>query len=111
MKKIVIIGGGFGGINLATGLAGKNDFHVTVVDRNNYNFFPPFEHFQVQNNLSLFSENEYKICCAFIGIVRNTSAHIKRMSLRILLYLKNLQPWEQPQALTEDLRAAFKSLR
>src|SRR5262245_30798791 len=41
MKKIVIIGGGFAGINLANGLAGKKDFRVTVVDRNNYNFFPP----------------------------------------------------------------------
>ena len=41
MKRIVIIGGGFGGINVANGLAGKKDFHVTVVDRNNYNFFPP----------------------------------------------------------------------
>src|ERR1044071_1819200 len=41
MKKIVIIGGGFAGINLANGLAGKKEFQVTVVDRNNYNFFPP----------------------------------------------------------------------
>lgn len=41
MKQVVIIGGGFAGINLANGLAGKKDFHVTVVDRNNYNFFPP----------------------------------------------------------------------
>src|ERR1700733_9768522 len=41
MKKIIIIGGGFAGINLANGLAGKNKFHITVVDRNNYNFFPP----------------------------------------------------------------------
>ena len=41
MKKIVIIGGGFAGINLANGLAGRKDFHVTIVDRNNYNFFPP----------------------------------------------------------------------
>src|SRR5215468_4452116 len=41
MKKVVIIGGGFAGINLATELAGKKGFHVTVVDRNNYNFFPP----------------------------------------------------------------------
>src|ERR1700733_480580 len=41
MKKVVVIGGGFAGINLANGLAGKKDFHVTVVDRNNYNFFPP----------------------------------------------------------------------
>src|SRR6476659_6652102 len=41
MKKVVIIGGGFAGINLANGLARRKDFHVTVVDRNNYNFFPP----------------------------------------------------------------------
>jgi NADH:quinone reductase (non-electrogenic) len=41
MKEIVIIGGGFAGINLAQQLAGKTEFHVTLVDRNNYNFFPP----------------------------------------------------------------------
>src|ERR1700760_2972000 len=41
MIKVIIIGGGFGGINLANGLAGKKSFHVTLVDRNNYNFFPP----------------------------------------------------------------------
>jgi NADH:ubiquinone reductase (H+-translocating) len=41
MKKIVIIGGGFAGINLANGLAGNDKFHITVIDRNNYNFFPP----------------------------------------------------------------------
>src|SRR5258705_4870503 len=41
MKKVIIIGGGFAGINLANGLAGKKEFQVTVVDRNNYNFFPP----------------------------------------------------------------------
>lgn len=41
MKRIVIIGGGFAGINLANGLARRKEFHVTVVDRNNYNFFPP----------------------------------------------------------------------
>lgn len=41
MKEILIIGGGFAGIALANGLAGKKGFHVTVIDRNNYNFFPP----------------------------------------------------------------------
>ena len=41
MKNIVIIGGGFAGINLANGLAKRKEFHVTVIDRNNYNFFPP----------------------------------------------------------------------
>jgi NADH dehydrogenase len=39
--KIIIIGGGFGGVNLALGLAGNKSYDVTLVDRNNYNFFPP----------------------------------------------------------------------
>ncbi len=39
--RIVIIGGGFAGINLAKELANKNDFEVTLIDKNNYNFFPP----------------------------------------------------------------------
>lgn len=39
--KIVIIGGGFAGINLAKDLAGNKNFDITLVDKNNYNFFPP----------------------------------------------------------------------
>ncbi|HSY61717.1 MAG TPA: NAD(P)/FAD-dependent oxidoreductase [Cytophaga sp.] len=41
MKHIVIIGGGFGGINLIERLSKKNEFIITLVDKNNYNFFPP----------------------------------------------------------------------
>jgi NADH dehydrogenase len=40
-KEIVVIGGGFAGINLVRGLADKANCAVTLVDRNNYNFFPP----------------------------------------------------------------------
>ncbi|MGO1752382.1 MAG: FAD-dependent oxidoreductase, partial [Psychroflexus sp.] len=40
-KKIVIIGGGFAGINLAKSLGGVEGFDVTLVDKNNYNFFTP----------------------------------------------------------------------
>lgn len=39
--KIVIIGGGFAGINLAEELGGDKNFSITLVDKNNYNFFPP----------------------------------------------------------------------
>ncbi|VXB96813.1 NADH dehydrogenase [Flavobacterium sp. 9R] len=38
---IVIIGGGFGGINLAKALTNEKGITVTLVDKNNYNFFPP----------------------------------------------------------------------
>ncbi|MEE1899307.1 NAD(P)/FAD-dependent oxidoreductase [Flavobacterium rakeshii] len=39
--RIVIIGGGFAGVNLAEKLAGNENFKITLVDKNNYNFFPP----------------------------------------------------------------------
>lgn len=40
-KHIVVIGGGFAGINLTKHLAGKSGLRVTLVDRNNYNYFVP----------------------------------------------------------------------
>jgi NADH dehydrogenase len=39
--EIVIIGGGFAGINLAKELVNHKEIKVTLVDKNNYNFFPP----------------------------------------------------------------------
>lgn len=38
---IVIIGGGFAGINLAKELTNQEGIKITLVDKNNYNFFPP----------------------------------------------------------------------
>lgn len=40
-KNILIIGGGFGGINLANSLSNDDQFLITLIDKNNYNFFPP----------------------------------------------------------------------
>ncbi|MFD1631631.1 NAD(P)/FAD-dependent oxidoreductase [Pseudopedobacter beijingensis] len=40
-KKVVIVGGGFAGINLAKKLMKSSLFEVILVDKNNYNFFPP----------------------------------------------------------------------
>ena len=39
--KVVIVGGGFAGLNLAKKLIRNDDFQVTLVDKNNYHFFPP----------------------------------------------------------------------
>lgn len=39
--EIVIIGGGFAGLNLAKELLDQKEINVTLVDKNNYNFFPP----------------------------------------------------------------------
>ncbi len=41
LRKLIIIGGGFGGVNLALQLKNDPDFEITLVDKNNYNFFPP----------------------------------------------------------------------
>lgn len=39
--RLVIVGGGFAGINLAKSLANDPLFEIILVDENNYNFFPP----------------------------------------------------------------------
>jgi len=41
IKKVVIVGGGFAGINFVQQLSKDERFHITLVDINNYHFFPP----------------------------------------------------------------------
>jgi NADH dehydrogenase len=41
IKNVVIVGGGFAGIRLAKSLSKDERFHITLVDINNYHFFPP----------------------------------------------------------------------
>lgn len=40
-KHVVIVGGGFAGLELIKELEGAQQYEVTLVDLNNYNFFPP----------------------------------------------------------------------
>ncbi len=40
-KRVVIVGGGFAGINLIKKLEKDERFQITLVDKNNYHFFPP----------------------------------------------------------------------
>ena len=40
-KHVVIVGGGFAGVNLIKRLSKDNRFLITLVDKNNYHFFPP----------------------------------------------------------------------
>jgi len=39
--RVVVAGGGFGGINVTKKLSRDKRFHITLVDKNNYHFFPP----------------------------------------------------------------------
>lgn len=41
MKQVVIVGGGFAGIKLAKKLSKSKYHEVTLLDQNNYHFFPP----------------------------------------------------------------------
>ena len=41
MKRVVVVGGGFAGVNFIKRLSSDRRFHITLVDINNYNFFPP----------------------------------------------------------------------
>src|SRR5258708_6040511 len=41
MKHVVVIGGGLAGQNLVSRLAKDENVSITLVDRNNYCFFPP----------------------------------------------------------------------
>jgi len=41
MKHIVVIGGGFAGLNFVKRLCNKKHYAITVVDKNNYNYFTP----------------------------------------------------------------------
>lgn len=40
-KSVIIVGGGFAGLNAAKAFAGKKDFTVTLIDRRNYHLFQP----------------------------------------------------------------------
>ncbi|WP_410705431.1 FAD-dependent oxidoreductase, partial [Chryseobacterium sp. SIMBA_029] len=40
-KHIIIVGGGFAGLNLIKSLKNDKRFLITLVDKNNYHFFPP----------------------------------------------------------------------
>src|SRR5687768_3251474 len=40
-KEVVVIGGGFAGLNAARALAGREQVHVTIVDARNHHLFQP----------------------------------------------------------------------
>ena len=40
-RKVVIVGGGFAGLNAAKRLAGRKDFQVTLIDQKNHHLFQP----------------------------------------------------------------------
>jgi NADH dehydrogenase len=81
-KEIVVIGGGFAGINLVKRLADASEFHVTLVDRNNYNTFPPLL-YQVATSFLETSNICYPFRKLFHG-AENVNFHLGELQ-RVLL--------------------------
>ena len=83
VKEIVIIGGGFSGVNLALQLSGNHNFHITLADRNNYNFFPPLL-YQVATGYLEASNISYPF--------RKLFQEKKNINFRMGEFLKVVQP-------------------
>src|SRR5690606_37884595 len=76
-KQIVVIGGGFAGINFIKSLGNDSRYHVTLVDINNYNFFPPLI-YQVATSF-IESSNISMPFCKMFKRYKNFSFHLGRL--------------------------------
>ncbi|WP_353088192.1 NAD(P)/FAD-dependent oxidoreductase [Flavobacterium sp.] len=65
-KHVVIVGGGFAGMNVARQLANHPHLDITLVDKNNYNFFPPLL-YQVATGFLEISSISYPFRKMFSG--------------------------------------------
>lgn len=75
-KRLVIIGGGFAGVNLAKRLSKNKSICITLVDQNNYNFFIPLI-YQVATGFLDPSSISYP----FRKLLRNDNVHFRLGSL------------------------------
>ncbi|KMQ68625.1 NADH dehydrogenase [Chryseobacterium sp. FH2] len=73
-KHIVIVGGGFAGINLIKSLKNDGRFRITLVDKNNYHFFPPLI-YQVATSFIEASNISYPFRKLFSGY-KNVHFHM-----------------------------------
>ena len=85
MKHVVIVGGGFAGINAARELGNKRDVRVTLIDRKNYHLFQPLLYQVAMSALGAGDVAEplrnmlsrYKNITVFKGVVENVDTERK----------------------------------
>jgi NADH dehydrogenase len=97
--KIIIVGGGFAGINLSKGLARKKGIEVILVDKNNYHFFPPLI-YQVATSFIEASNISYPLRKMFQG-KKNLRFHYGA--------LRKIEQ-EQKRIITDDGQIAYDLL-
>lgn len=73
-KHIIIVGGGFAGINLVKSLKNDKRFRITLVDKNNYHFFQPLI-YQVATSFIQASNISYPFRKLFSGY-KNVKFHM-----------------------------------
>lgn len=93
-KKVVVIGGGFAGVHLIQQLAKDQRFEITLVDRNNYNFFPPLI-YQVSAGFLEPSNISYPF--------RKLYHHKKNINFRMAEFIKVIPEQNKVQLSTGEL--------
>jgi NADH dehydrogenase len=75
--KIVVVGGGFAGVNFVKKIWNKDHFQITLVDQDNYHFFPPLL-YQVATAFIEPSNISYPFRRMFIG-KKNMHFHLGKI--------------------------------
>lgn len=96
-KHIVIIGGGFSGLNFVTGLYKTSAYHITLVDKNNYNYFTPLV-YQVATGFLEPSSISYP----FRKILKNKRVSFRLAALQRIDPAQNMVYLSDGGALTYD---------
>ena len=81
--RVVVVGGGFAGVACARKLAASKDFHVTLIDKNDYHQFQPLL-YQVATSMLAARDIAYplrKIAAEYEG-VRREARRGRRRSIR-----------------------------
>ena len=74
-KRVVIVGGGFGGLKLALKLV-KSDFQIVLIDRNNYHLFQPLLYQVAMSGLEPSA-----ISFPLRKVLQNTNIHFRMAEL------------------------------
>ena len=96
-KQIVVIGGGFAGLNFVIGLYKTSYYDITLVDKNNYNYFTPLV-YQVATGFLDPSSISYP----FRKLLKNKKVAFRMASLQRIDPAENIVYLSDGGALTYD---------